>query len=104
MQDKKAIVNLRCKSNLPTEEICKLLDRRKHLLKNTKGLISLFCYINEETNTIGGTYIFKNMKLAQQYLEQFLTEGFGPKYGIIPMTLKIDIGCLKDEIQGGNTE
>ncbi|TSE09154.1 hypothetical protein [Aquimarina algiphila] len=102
MQNEKVIINLRFKSILSTEEICKLSDDRKYLLKNTKGLISLFCYINEETNTIGGTYIFRNMELAQHYLGLFLTEGLGPKYGVIPKTLKIDIGCLKDEIHGRN--
>ncbi len=104
MQHKKTIVNLKFKSNLPTEKVCEISKTRKTLLKNTKGLISLFCYTNEETNTVGGTYIFENIQLAHQYLSQFLTEGLGPKYGIIPMTLKIDIGCLKDEIQGDNVE
>ncbi len=104
MQNEKTIVNLRFKSNLPTEKVCVISENRKQLLKNTEGLISLFCYTNEETKIIGGTYIFKNIQLAHQYLGQFLTEGLGLKYGIIPVTLKIEIGCLKDEIRGDNAE
>jgi len=104
MENKKTIVNLRFKSNLPTDEVCKISTNRKEILKNTEGLISLFCYTNEETKTIGGTYIFENIQLAHQYLGKFLTEGIGPKYGIIPVTLKIDIGSLKGEIKGDNIE
>ncbi|KAA1242707.1 YdhR family protein [Aquimarina sp. RZ0] len=104
MENKKTIVNLRFKSNLPADEVCEISTNRKQILKNTEGLISLFCYTNEETNIIGGTYIFENIQLAHQYLGQFLTQGIGPKYGIIPVTLKIDIGCLKDEIQGDKIE
>ncbi|SEL95447.1 hypothetical protein SAMN04487910_3703 [Aquimarina amphilecti] len=102
MQNEKAIINLRFKSNLTIEKVCEISNTRKNLLKNTKGLVSLFLYINEETNTIGGTYIFKNLQLARTYLKQFLTDGLGPKYGVIPMTLKIDVASLKDEIQGKN--
>ncbi len=101
MENKKTIVNLRFKSNLPTDEVCEISTDRKQILKNTEGLISLFCYTNEETKTIG-TYIFENIQLAHQYLGQFLIQDIGPKYGIIPVTLKIDIGSLKDEINGSN--
>ncbi len=104
MQNEKAIVNLRFKSNLPTEKVCEISKDRKKTLKKTKGLVSLFYYANEETSTVGGTYIFKSIELAHQYLAQFLTDGVGPRYGVIPKTLKIDISSLKDEIQGDNIE
>ncbi|KZS38886.1 hypothetical protein AWE51_15000 [Aquimarina aggregata] len=102
MENSKAIVNLKFKSDLSTEELCEIAKRRKSILQNVKGLITLFCYTNEETNTIGGTYIFENLQLAHQYLGEFLTKGVGPEYGVIPMTLKIDVGCLKDEIIVGD--
>jgi hypothetical protein len=89
---------------LPIDEVCKISTNRKQILKKTEGLISLFCYTNEETNIIGGTYIFENIQLAHQYLGQFLTQGIAPKYGIIPVTLKIDVASLKEEIQGDNIE
>ena len=102
MQKKETIINLRFKSELSTEKVCKITEARKNLLRNTKGLVSLFCYTNEETNIIGGIYIFENMQLAHQYLGRFLIEGIGPKYQIIPMTLKIDVVNLIEEIKGVN--
>ncbi len=104
MNTKRAIVNLKFKSSLSVEKINEVSKERKILLRNTKGLISVFCYTNEETKTIGGTFIFESIQLAHQYLGQFLTEGIGPKYGVIPMTLKIDIGNLREEIKGKNVQ
>ncbi|WP_378175526.1 hypothetical protein [Aquimarina sp. SS2-1] len=103
MQTKKAIVNLKFKSNLSLEELSKVSRERKQILKNTKGLISLFLYTNDETKTVGGTFIFENIELAHQYLGKFMTEGLGPKYGVIPMTLKIDVGCIKGQIDGADS-
>ncbi|MFD2565119.1 hypothetical protein [Aquimarina rubra] len=102
MNKKKAIVNLKFKSNLSIEDINKVSRERKEILKKTKGLISLFCYTNDETKIVGGTFIFENIELAHQYLGKFMTEGLGPRYGIIPMTLKIDIGSVEGEIIGGD--
>ncbi|MHA7056935.1 hypothetical protein ACWGOQ_0006925 [Aquimarina sp. M1] len=100
MNYKKAIVNLKFKSNLSMESIGEVSKEKNQMLKDTKGLICLFCYTNRETKTIGGTFIFRNIEFAQQYIGKFLTEGFGPRYGIIPMTLKIDIGTIEEEIIG----
>ena len=99
-KDEGIIVNLKFKSNLSKEEINKITEIRKEELENTEGLVSLICHYNEETHTIGGTYIFKNILYARTYLEDFLTNGIGPKYGVIPTTLKIDIGTIKNEIVG----
>ncbi|MBP2830738.1 hypothetical protein J8281_00945 [Aquimarina sp. U1-2] len=102
MNTQKAIVNLKFKSNLSIDRLNEISEDRKDVLKSTKGLISVFCYTNEETKTIGGTFIFESIQLAHQYLGQFLTNGLGPKYGILPMTLKIDVGCLKEIVKGTN--
>ncbi|MBQ0733381.1 hypothetical protein [Aquimarina celericrescens] len=102
MSDQKAIVNLKFKSNLPIESVNEVSKEIKNVLINIKGLISVFCYTNEETKTIGGTFIFESIEFAHQYLGQFLTDGLGPKYGVIPMTLKIDVGNLQREIKGRN--
>ncbi|MBQ4820560.1 hypothetical protein [Aquimarina sp. MMG016] len=102
MQRKKAIVHLKFKTRFSFDNVVKVTQERREILKNTKGLISLFCFSNDETKTIGGTMIFDNIELAHHYLGRFMTEGLGPKYGIIPMTLKIEVSTITDEIQGIN--
>ncbi len=97
-KEERTIINLKFKSKLSKKELYEILKIDKEDLKRTKGLLSLICHYNEETQTIGGTYIFKNIICARAYLAAFLTDGIGPKYGVIPMTLKIDIGDIKDEI------
>ncbi|MGY3791882.1 hypothetical protein [uncultured Aquimarina sp.] len=101
-QKERTLVNLKFKTTLPIEELEKISTERKRILKKTKGLISFFCYTNDETKTIGGIFIFESLILANQYVGKFLTDGLGPKYGVIPMTLKIDIGSIKEEIIGEN--
>lgn len=104
MQNEKAVINLKFKSVLCDKDLKQVSAERKRILKKTEGLISLLCYTNDETKTIGGIFIFQNMRLANQYIGKFLTEGLGPRYGIIPKTLKIDVGYVKDEILGDNLE
>ncbi len=101
-RNEKAIINLKFKSNLSLSDLGKVSKEREQVLKNTEGLISLFCYTNDETKTVGGTFIFESTESAHQYLGKFMTEGVGPRYGVIPMSLKIDIGSLKGEINGVN--
>lgn len=104
IQNEKAIVNLKFKTTLPLEDLEKVSSERKRILKKTRGLVSLHCYVNDETKTFGGIFMFEDIRFANQYLENFLTEGMGPKYGIIAKTLKIDIGAVKYKIDGENLD
>ncbi len=99
MQGERTIVHLKFQSTLSELELKNILDNRKEKLKNIRGLFSFYCHYNEETKTIGATYIFENIDLARIYIGRFMIEGLGPKYGVIPMTLKIDMAQIKREFQ-----
>lgn len=99
MPEKKALVSMKFKSTLADEELRSIATYRKEQLKNTKGLLSLICHHNPENKLIGGTFIFKTIAYAQQYVDQFLLEGHPVKYGVIPNSLKIEIDELEEIIQ-----
>ncbi|WP_299439983.1 YdhR family protein [uncultured Aquimarina sp.] len=104
MSEKKAIVNVQFKSNLSPQRLQKISSNHLDTMANVEGLIKKYYYINPETKTIGGTYLFDNMKLARDYLRYFLIKGIGLRYGIIPNTLKMETGIIQIEIDGRNAK
>ncbi|WP_298546470.1 YdhR family protein [uncultured Aquimarina sp.] len=102
--EEKAIVNVQFKSNLSQQRLQKISSNYMDTLENVEGLIRKYYYINTETKTIGGTYLFDNIKLARNYIRHFLVRGIGPRYGIIPDTLKMQTGIIQMEIEGKNTK
>ncbi|SHJ10916.1 hypothetical protein [Aquimarina spongiae] len=99
MQGERTIVHLKFQSTLTELELKKIVENRKEKVREIKGLFSFYCHYNDETKTLGATYIFENIDLARAYIGNFMINGLGPKYGIIPMTLKIDMAQIKKEFQ-----
>ncbi len=104
MSEEKVIINVQFKSNLSQKRLQKISNNHLDTMANVEGLIKKYYYINAETKTIGGTYLFDNMKLAREYLRYFLVKGIGLRYGIIPNTLKMETGTIQIEIDGKNTK
>ncbi len=104
MFKEKTIVNVQFKSTLSQEKLYDISTKNRDEMANIKGLIIKYYYINQETNIIGGTYFFENIALARDYLRYFFVKGIGLKYGIIPGTLKMEIGNVNFEIKGNNTK
>ncbi len=100
----KTIVNVRFKSTLSEDKLYEISTKNQNEIANVKGLIIKYYYINPETNTIGGTYLFENIDQARDYLRHFFLKGIGLQYGIIPDTLKMEIGNINLEITGNNTK
>ncbi|GAA4271970.1 hypothetical protein U6A24_10700 [Aquimarina gracilis] len=99
MRDEKTIIHLKFQSTLHESELYKIAEKRKEEFKKVRGLLSFIYHYNEETKTIGGTYIFENIIFARAFIGRFMIEGVGPRYGIIPMSLKIDIAQIKEELE-----
>ncbi|GAA4274930.1 YdhR family protein [Aquimarina gracilis] len=104
MLEEKTIVNVQFKSTLSHEKLYEISNKNKSEMASVKGLIIKYYYINPETNVIGGTYLFENIGFARDYLRFFFLKGIGLKYGIIPETLKMEIGNVNLEIKGNNTK
>ncbi|WP_158597010.1 YdhR family protein [Aquimarina sp. BL5] len=102
--EEKAIVNVQFKSYLSQQRLQKISSNYMDTMANVEGLIKKYYYINTETKTIGGTYLFDDIKLARDYIRYFLVKGIGLKYGIIPDTLKMQTGIIQMEIEGKNTK
>ncbi|MHA7057769.1 YdhR family protein [Aquimarina sp. M1] len=104
MSIEKAILHVQFKSNLSTQRLQKISKSHIDMMANIEGLIKKYYYINTETKTIGGTYLFDDIQLARDYLRYFLMNGIGIRYGIIPDTLKMETGIVQIEIEGKNSK
>lgn len=102
MPEKKILVSMKFKSLLAEDEVNSIVNYRDKQLQNTDGLISLLCHRNRDKNLVGGTFIFKNLELAQKYVDRFLLEGRAVKYKIVPDSLKIEIDELEDILDINN--
>ncbi|WP_226294288.1 YdhR family protein [Aquimarina algicola] len=98
----KTLINIKFKSSLNAKEFNYVKKQRHKEIASIQGLVSLFCHYNEETEYIGGLFIFNDLQSAQNYLSDFLMIGLGLRYGIIANTLNIEISSLKEEIKGLN--
>ncbi len=94
----KAIVHLSFKINVPKEDVSAIFENRRKNLTRSNGLVSFFCYWEENTSTVGATYIFESRLKAEIYIRDFLIDGLGPKYNVIPQTLTIKTQEIVTEI------
>ncbi len=104
MFKEKTIVNVQFKSSLSQERLQEISNQDLGKMANVNGLIYKYYYTNTETKIIGGTYIFENVRLAREYLKSFFVNGIGLKYGIIPDTLKMEVGIITLEVKGKNSK
>lgn len=100
MSSETVIVNVQFKSSLSFESLQEISQKNINELTDVNGLIIKYYYFIPETKIVGGTYLFKNLKLARSYLRHFFLNGIGLKYGIIPDTLKMETGMIYLEIKG----
>ena len=96
----KTILNIQFKTSLCKEELIQVCEKDKELMSKTKGLFIKYYHINEEKNLVGSTYIFNNEDNARIYLSSFMLDGIGVRYGIIPESLKVNIGSVIMEVCG----
>ncbi len=104
MSNEKIIVNVQFKTSISQDKLTEISNQSLEEMAKIKGLIIKYYHINPETKIVGETYLFENLKLARDYLNNFFLQGIGPKYGIIPETLKMETGIVYMEVKGKSTK
>lgn len=96
----KTIFNIQFKTLLCEDELMKIFEEGRQMIARTKGLCIKYYHINNEKNLVGSTYIFDDEDQARNYLNSFMMDGVGVRYGIVPESLQVDFVAIVMEACG----
>ncbi len=90
MKNSKAVLSVRFKSTYSSEELSDLFHQHLEDFKNVPGLIQKYYVADENSETVGGIYVFENKDARAAFWESKLAKGIPATYGVKMETISVE--------------
>ncbi len=90
MKNEKAVLSVRFKSTYSSEELLNLFNEGLEDFKNVPGLLQKYYVADENSETVGGIYVFENKDAREAFWNSKLAKGIPATYGVKMETLSVE--------------
>ncbi len=90
MKNSKAVLSVRFKSTYGSEELLHLFEEHLEDFKNVPGLVQKYYVADENSETVGGIYVFENKEARTVFWDSKLAKGIPATYGVNMETLSVE--------------
>ncbi|MEP7109152.1 MAG: YdhR family protein [Ferruginibacter sp.] len=90
MKNLKAVLSVRFKSNYDSEELLHLFQQHLEDFKKVPGLLQKYYLSDENSETIGGIYVFENKDARAAFWNSELAKAIPATYGVRMETLLVE--------------
>jgi hypothetical protein len=90
MKNEKAVLSVKFNSIYNAKELNELFHKHLQLFKDMPGLIEKYYLSEDNTNAIGGIYIFESKTARDAFWNSELAKDIPGTYGVILDTLRVE--------------
>ncbi len=90
MKNEKAVLSVRFKSTYSSEELLNLFNEGLEDFKNVPGLLQKYYVADENSETVGGIYVFENKDAREAFWNSKLAKSIPATYGVKMETLSVE--------------
>lgn len=90
MKNEKAVLSVRFKSTYSSEELSNLFHQGLEDFKNVPGLLQKYYVADENSETVGGIYVFENKDAREAFWNSKLAKSIPATYGVKMETLSVE--------------
>jgi hypothetical protein len=90
MKNAEAVLSVKFKSNLESEELLRVCNENLQSFRDVPGLIEKYYLAEELSGAISGFYIFSTVSAREAFWTSSLAKDIVPRYGVIVDSLRVE--------------
>ena len=90
MKSAKAVLAIKFKSTLGSDELSKTIEENLQGYREVPGLVEKYFLSEEGSGLIGGFYVFSTVSAREAFWESELSKASVPRYGVVVDTARVE--------------